>query len=317
MRTTCLHRPHNGRLLLACAGLILLAIAAEAFSVRHAVGQTPAETRQVEQLSEYPFDSGAPMGSAKNPAVMLPATTAALIGNLPAARRAGDLLLIPIAELQKAANQPLVGSFFAPIMSQLTNARGFDGFNAIDATSLNPGQPSSILYLPNKTVRKGSGEDLAKTAKLLRNGDLVFGSHIFNWMTWGRYIHVAIVSDAARGKLLEAASDGATDKPGVREIDWENYSSIYGHVGVVRVKRASGEQIAQVIRWIEDRKGRPYRWPILMGVDNEDESRFYCSQLLWKAFKDVMNIDLDSDKGILVFPDDLYNSRAHVDIIIP
>jgi uncharacterized protein YycO len=303
--------------LLPFACLIFLAIAEETISVRHAIAQAPADTKQVEQLSEYPFDSSAPMGSAKNPAVMLPATTGALIGNLPAARRAGDIILVPIAELQKAANQPFVGSLLAPIFSQLTNARGFDGFNAIDATSLNPGQPSSILYLPNKTVRKSSGEDLAKTAKLLRNGDLVFGSHIFNWMTWGRYIHVAIVSDAARGKLLEATADGATDKPGVREIDWESYSSIYGHVGVVRVKRASDEQIGGVIRWIEDRKGRPYRWPILMGVDNDDESRFYCSQLLWKAFKQVMNIDLDSDKGALIFPDDIYNSRAHVDIIIP
>jgi uncharacterized protein YycO len=279
--------------------------------------QSPGGPKEIDQLFDFPFLSNEPMGSAKNPAVILPAATAALVGDLPAARRVGDLILVPIAELQKAANQPLVGSLFAPVMSQLTNARGFDGFSAIDATSLNPGQPSSILYLPNKTTRKMSGEDLSKTAKLLRNGDLVFGSHLFNWMTWGRYIHVAIVSDAARGKLLEATADGATDRPGVREIDWTNYSSIYGHVGVVRVKRASDEQIARVIRWIEDRKGRPYRWPILMGLDNDDESRFYCSQLIWLAYKKVMNIDLDSDKGALVFPDDLYYSKEYADVIVP
>jgi uncharacterized protein YycO len=171
--------------------------------------------------------------------------------------------------------------------------------------------------LPNTAARKVSGENFEKTKSLLRNGDLVFGSHVFNWMTWGRYIHVAIVSDVARGKLLEATADGATDKPGVSEIDWNSYASRYGHLGVVRVRGVSADEIGQVIRWVQERKGRPYRWPILMGLDNDDESRFYCSQLIWRAFKQVMNINLDSDKGALVFPDDLYYSKDYADIIVP
>lgn len=280
------------------------------------VTQSPETLKKISQLLDYPFEANEPIGSAKNPAVILPASTAALVGDLPAARRTGNLLLVPVAELQKVATQPLVGSLLSPIISRVTNAKSFDGFSAIDGLSTESGY-DSLLALPNTTARRMSGEDFEKTKTVLRNGDLVFGSHVLNWMTWGRYIHVGIVSDASRGKILEATANGVSDKPGVQENDWKNYAALYGHIGVVRVRGASPEQIANVIKWIEGKKGRPYRWPILMGVDNNDDSRFYCSQLLWLAFKQIMNIDLDSDKGALVFPDDLYNSKHYVDILVP
>jgi uncharacterized protein YycO len=278
--------------------------------------QSPELFRKIPQLLEFPFESSEPIGSAKNPAVILPASTAALLGDLPAARRAGNLLLVPVAELQKAANQPLIGSVLTPIINRVTKAKSFDGFSAIDGLSSDSGY-DSLLSVPNTAARRISGENFDKTKSILRTGDLVFGSHVVNWMTWGRYIHVGIVSDAARGKILEATANGASDKPGVQENDWNNYAKLYGHIGVVRIRNVSPEQIAEVIRWIEARKGRPYRWPILMGIDNNDESRFYCSQLIWRAFKQVMKLDLDSDQGALVFPDDLYNSRDHVDILVP
>lgn len=298
--------------LLACMGLIALADIRSA-SPLHIQG--PSKT--IDRWLDYDFDSGEPMGSAKNPAVILPAATAALFGDLPAARRAGDMLLIPVAEFQKAANQPFAQALLAPVLSQLTNVKSFDGFSAIDTTGLIKGL-SSELHAQDAIARRVSGENLESYRKLLRKGDLVFGSHVVNWMTWGKYIHVAIVADAARGTLIEATADGpTTDKPGVREVDWTAYTGNYGHIGVVRVRRASDTDLARVVRWVEDKKGRPYRWPILMGLDNNDETRFYCSQLVWRAYKQVINLDLDSDRGALVFPDDLYFSKDHVDIIVP
>ncbi len=298
--------------------LICISIAS-AISAGHTsystLAQKPGSSRQVTDLLDYPFESSAPVGSAKNPAVILPAATAALLGDLPAARRIGDKLLVPIAELQKIANQPLVGTLLAPVKSQLTPAKSFDGFSAIDGTAAGPGL-SSILNGPNAAARKASGEDFARTRAQLRNGDLIFGSHVVNVMTWGRYNHVGIVSDAERGKILEATANPPSDEPGVVESDWSTYTN-YGHIGVVRVRGASADDLAKVIRWIEARKGRPYRWPIVMGLDKDDESRFYCSQLIWRAFKQVMNIDLDADQGALIFPDDIYVSKTLVDVIVP
>ncbi|HVQ38518.1 MAG TPA: hypothetical protein VMS31_13350, partial [Pyrinomonadaceae bacterium] len=94
------------------------------------------------------------------------------------------------------------------------------------------------------------------------------------------------------------------------------FASTYVHVGIVRVKGLEPSQVVRVIRWVEDRKGKPYRWPIVMGLDTSDESRFYCSQLVWLAYKNVLNIDLDNDKGVLIFPGDLYDS-SYVEKIVP
>ena len=141
--------------------------------------QLPSGTQEVRDLLAFRFDSNAPVGSAQNPAVIIPAASGLLV-DLPVAKRTGDLLLVPVAELQKVANQPL----------------------------------------------------------------------------------------------------------------------------------------ARVIRWVEERKGLPYRWPIVMGLDSNDETRFYCSQLVWRAYKQNMNVDLDADRGALVFPDDLYHSKD-VAIIVP
>lgn len=301
-----------------CLAITCLAVAAVTLNIKTTArnrSQQTGEKRTVDDVLAYPFDPAAAMGSAKNPAVILPMATAAIV-DLPTAKRAGDMLLIPIADLQSLANQPFAKVLLAPVLGRLSGVKSFDGFSAVDTTSLNVG-PSSLLYYPDALSKSISGDDPTSYGKLLRDGDLVFGSHVFNWMSWGRYIHVAIVVDAANGRLVEATADGPSDRPGVREVDWKRYSSLYGHIGIVRVRGASADQISRVTRWVEERKGRPYRWPIVMGLDNNDESRFYCSQLVWRAYKQVMNLDLDSDKGALIFPDDLYNNKDHVDVIVP
>jgi uncharacterized protein YycO len=100
-------------------------------------------------------------------------------------------------------------------------------------------------------------------------------------------------------------------------IDWNKFVSNYARVGVVRIKPAKADQLPKVISWISDRKGKPYRWPLIQGLEKSDQSRFYCSQLVWVAFKEVMNLDLDVDKGVLVFPDDIYYSKDYLDVIVP
>ena len=273
-------------------------------------------SRQIDRWLDYDFDQAAPMGSAKNPAIILPAEMANLLGNLAGVKRQGEIVFIPAAEFKKAAAMPFAGAMLSPVISQLSNIKSFDGFSAIDGTGLIKNVPS-LLYEPlNTTGGRLTGANPESNGHLLQNGDLVFGSHVINFMTWGRYNHVAIVTDAARGILVEATAEVPSDKPGVRSIDWKSFASNYAHVGIVRVKGAQPNQLARVIRWVEERKGKPYRWPIIMGLDTTDESRFYCSQLVWLAYKNVLNMDLDSDKGVLIFPDDLYDS-SDVDKIVP
>jgi hypothetical protein len=102
--------------------------------VRHLANQGPADTKKIEQWLDFNFDQNAPMGSATNPAVILPSEMATLPANLPGAKRIGDTLFIPASEFQKAANLPLTRIVLEPVLSQLTNVKSFDDFSAIDMT---------------------------------------------------------------------------------------------------------------------------------------------------------------------------------------
>ena len=275
-----------------------------------------AQTRKIESWLDYKFDGKAPMGEAKNPAVLMPSSMATLLGDMPV-KKVGDVVFIPAAQLQEMASNPLMAIALAPILKQMPNVKSFDGFNAIDMTGLLRNLPSEIMDVPDAAMRKVSPQDTDAIQRQLRDGDIVFGSHVINYMTWGRFNHVAMVIDAARGVLAESTAKLPTDMPGVRLVDWKDFVGGYSHVGVVRLKENAANDLPRVIRWVNDRKGKPYRWPIIQGLDKTDQSRFYCSQLVWLAFKDVLNLDLDVDKGVLVFPDDIYYSKDLVDVIVP
>ena len=302
-------------------GLLLMALAssltfntAEA-KLDHQIPQT--QPRQIDSWLDFNFDPRASMGDARNPAVILPQGLATTLIEVPGVKRSGDIIFVPAAELQKVARQPLAAVLLGPLLSQLSNVKSFDGFNAVDMTGLIKNLPSEILEAPDEAARKASRQNPDQIQKLLRDGDIVFGSHVINYMTWGRYNHVAIVIDAARGVLAESTATLPTDMPGVRLIDWKTFASSYARVGVVRLRSSRVDQLPNVIRWVKDRKGKPYRWPIIQGLDKTNQSRFYCSQLVWLAFKDVLNIDLDVDRGVLVFPDDIYYATEHVEIVVP
>jgi len=294
--------------------LICLALTALIASGQISAQQT-SDQRQIDNWLNYQFDPNSPMGSAKNPAVILPSELAGLLGNLSGSKRVGETVFVPAAELKKASELPFASTLLAPVLSQLSNVKSFDGFNAVDATGVTKQLPS-LLYEPDAVARRFTGADPMSSFKAVKNGDLVFGSHVVNFMTWGRYNHVAIVTDAARGVLIESTAETPLDKPGVRTTDFKSFAKSYVHVGVTRVRDARPEELAGVVKWVEERKGKPYRWPIVMGLNRTDESRFYCSQLVWLAYKQVMNLDLDVDKGVLIFPDDLYYSN-YVEKIVP
>ena len=276
-----------------------------------------AQPRTIDSWLEFKFDERASMGDARNPAVILPSNLAEILGIVPGAKRSGDVVFIPAAEFQRIANQPLASIALGPVLDQLTNVKSFDGFNAVDLTGLIKNLPSEIIEAPDVVARKTNPQDTDKIRKSLRDGDILFGSHVINYMTWGRFNHVAIVIDATRGLVAESTAELPTDMPGVRVIDWNKFAGGYAHIGVARLKGNSANDLPRVIRWVNDRKGKPYRWPIIQGLDKLDQSRFYCSQLVWLAFKDVLNLDLDVDQGVLVFPDDIYYSKQYVEVIVP
>lgn len=313
-----MHRTRKSVLLFATllAGLLFLATAQTAPLFPSYASEPPSQAttaqREVNWL-EHNLDPNAPVGSPLNPALILPADLGSMVRDMPGTQQLGDNVIIPAAQFRNKLQLPFAVTLLGPLLERISAVKSFDGFSAIDATSASR-NATSIFFEPQKVARRLTAEDLSHTAKLLRDGDIVFGAHLANYMTWGRYNHVAIVSDAARGMLMESTANQPLDRPGVRPIEWDKFATGYAHVGVARVRGLSADQITRVVRWTAERKGRLYRWPLVGGWERMDDSRMYCSQLVWLAFKQV-GIDLDSDQGILIFPDDLYNS-PHVEHIV-
>lgn len=137
-------------------------------------------------------------------------------------------------------------------------------------------------------------------------GDILVGGNPVN-VDLGQFAHVAIVTDVQNEKLFEANCTKGSDKPGTHEISWPDFSKHYQYIFRLRVKNLTGDQTAKVVGWVKNHKGKPYRYPVVDGLKKNDDTRMYCSQLVWVAYKRVLDIDIQGGaKSEIIHPDDLY-----------
>ncbi len=159
-------------------------------------------------------------------------------------------------------------------------------------------------------------------------GDIAFGRSgpsLFGY--WG---HAGMVlDDAPAGTLLsevnivEATSNGEGDPlPGVRV---SNLKEFWTDRRAVAFKRLSSESwrwwnkddkrnavIDAAITYAVGEEGDPYDWEF----KKYNEDAHYCSELIWHAYQQgpplyagLLGINLDNDKGLAVFPDDIFKSQ--------
>lgn len=301
-------RTFRGVLLVLAIGALLIA--------RASVTSANAQARTIDSWLDFKFDSTAPLGDPRNPAGIVLLSNEMLCCDAPGARRDDQIYFKSASELQAIARTHSE-AFILPALFFPSNVKSFDGFNAIDLTVINRETRSEFIEFPAAAARKANPQNLDEIKKLLHDGDIVLGSYAVNSMMWGRYNHVAIVFDAQRDVIAEARSALGSERPGVGIVNWKSFAERFTHIGVVRVKGLTTEQFSRIKKWIALRNGRPYRRPLFDGLDKTDQSHFYSSQLVWLAFHEVLNLDLDHDKGVVVFPDDIYYSRDYVDVIVP
>ena len=123
-------------------------------------------------------------------------------------------------------------------------------------------------------------------------------------------------------KVVEAIYDEyGSVRPGTRTLALDDFLGRWQYVEVKRLNRTLfwrsriiarlQVQRNQVIQAAIDYSLKhaelqtPYNWQ----ANKFDESSLYCSQLVWNAFYEVASIDLDSNGGINVTPDDVYASK--------
>lgn len=157
--------------------------------------------------------------------------------------------------------------------------------------------------------RSGTSESIDRTRvsiPYVEAGDILitFNCHAFGW----RNGHAALVVDGEKRLALEARVLG-TDSAIMSMAHWERYPSFV----VLRLKDATKEQRQEIADYAaEHLVNIPYR--LEAGIwERAAISGTHCAHLVWYAYQQF-GYDLDSDRGIIVTPRDLYES-AKLEIV--
>lgn len=150
-------------------------------------------------------------------------------------------------------------------------------------------------------TEKGSYME-TRSAELGTYGDILV-SLIIDSGSSGFAGHAAIVSNN-NSKTMESFAKGWSpiNKDGVQVYNntWNKSGAI-----LLRPKNAGGKYSAAA-SWAEKQEGKPYNWNFF---DKTTTSKFYCSQLVWLAWK---NQGIDTETGSfpngVIAPADLVNS---------
>lgn len=111
--------------------------------------------------------------------------------------------------------------------------------------------------------------------------------------------HVGIVAPTKYdNSIVEAVPDGVRIKKG----EWTK-----GKIWQVSVKATTAEQDNSVAWWAAGKEGKPYHKNF---VDTTPRDRFYCSHLVWAAYKDVTGVDIGKGRWLsIIFPYELMNTK--------
>jgi len=134
----------------------------------------------------------------------------------------------------------------------------------------------------------------------LKDGDILvtFNTHTFSW----RHGHLAIVTDAENGIILEHMAIGQTSCLS-RASKWGDYPAF-------AVLRYPDEKKAEEAAEYAREHLLDISYNILAGVITKDKSHMkkidssHCSHIVWQAYKAV-GVDIDRDGGFLVTPKDV------------
>lgn len=139
----------------------------------------------------------------------------------------------------------------------------------------------------------------------LEDGDILVtnSSHVLSW----RNGHAAIVVDAEKGVTLEAVVIGSDSR--TQDISkWTRYPNF----AVLRLKGADKKERAEIARSaMENLNNIPYR--VMIGIfpakysDISAAAGTQCAHLVWLAYA-ANGYDIDSDRGLIVTPEDILGS---------
>ena len=135
----------------------------------------------------------------------------------------------------------------------------------------------------------------------LKNGDILLTKST-QTLFW-RHGHCGIVIDAEKGISLESLEPGTVSMK--QDISkWQYYPTLK----ILRLRNADDKVLDQVVKYSETNLlGRKYEILALKYHKRKIPKNVNCSQIIWQAFN-YFGYDLDSNKGIIVTPEDIAKS---------
>jgi hypothetical protein len=160
------------------------------------------------------------------------------------------------------------------------------------------GHMGLVAHKDDPTTRDGSHDVIdANTPGVKRHFKLDEWARIGGWsrIEGLRYSHPAIVTTSL--------GIGCTWWHGTLNRTCNGYGPIYKYTACP-VKGWDAAAKERIVQYANNLVGNPYNWVFF---DKNVETRTYCSQLVWQAYKVGTNnlIDLDSDAGLIVYPGDI------------
>jgi uncharacterized protein YycO len=149
----------------------------------------------------------------------------------------------------------------------------------------------------------------AKPAEIdkLEPGDILFVDLYKGWCQIGYWDHVALYVGGYY--VVEATYNSGVCLTSVEEFFERDYPA---QISAMRLKEIPDRQkvIQRAIDYALAQVGKPFDQimaiPLLLTFKNTDD-KFHCANLVWRAYM-ISGIDLDSNHGWLLYPDDIYYS---------
>lgn len=195
-------------------------------------------------------------------------------------------------------------------------------------------KPVSIFLLFLLSIPAFLQAQTTDTTIELKRGDILVRPNS-NWLAGTEFVqngnnfgHAVIVLKGARGnnweevlsqsEIFESNSRDVPEEFQLRKVaayvpgnDLRYSNDSFGSKHAGRRYRLrpplSEAQIDSVVSYIELQDDGVSSWRAQKNTSNAvlDKHYWYCSLLIYQAFKDVLNIDLDANGGLIVFPNDL------------
>jgi uncharacterized protein YycO len=167
-----------------------------------------------------------------------------------------------------------------------------------------------VLVIVSVVVVRGSNLPVPAAVNeidenLLEPGDLLFVDIYNGWSQGGYWDHMAVYVEDPYPGVVEATYNAGISFTALSAFVQRDLPA---EVSVRRLKDIPGldEIILIVVEYALAQVGQPFDYAATATLPFKiNESNLHCAEVAWRSYK-AAGIDLDSNGGLLVYPDDIY-----------